>query len=592
MKALRVASDLALPLEIVTQTIGVLAKRRAGKSYLLARLVEELWKAQQQVVILDPKGDWWGLRSSADGKGEGIPILILGGEHKDVKLEPGAGDVVARMVVEERVSALLDLSELRKHEVATFCAAFLEQLYRLKAREEFRTAMMLVVDEADAIAPQRPQRGEERMLGAAEDIVRRGGQRGIGCAMATQRAAVLNKNVLTQVQILVALRLIAPQDLEAMNAWVDVHGTQEQRRALMASLPALPTGTAWFWSPGWPTTQGIFARAEVSRRWTFDSGATPRPGETRAAPKTVADVDLAAVQKRMAATLERAKAEDPRELRKRIAALEGELRQAKAAAPAPKVERVEISVLRDGQVRALDGLVARLEKAVTGVQAAAAVVDAQAREIRAAIAAARDPQRGAAGRTLAAAGRSRAAVPHLPSRTVAARAPATQQRAEGVTPAQQRILDALAWLEGVGLRRADRTQLALLAGASPTSSAYANNLGSLRSGGLVDYPGPNAVSLTEHGATMAQATEVPGTSAELQAAFLRRLSPAKARILSTLIAEYPRAVGRDQLAERSGASFSSSAYANNLGSLRSLGVIDYRDGGVVALPVLFLEGTA
>jgi DNA helicase HerA-like ATPase len=76
--------------------------------------------------------------------------------------------------------------------------AFLEALYRLKAREQFRTPVMLITDEADAIAPQRPMEGEERMLGAMEDIVRRGGQRGIGCMLITQRTAVLNKNVLTQ----------------------------------------------------------------------------------------------------------------------------------------------------------------------------------------------------------------------------------------------------------------------------------------------------------------------------------------------------------------------------------------------------------
>ena len=48
-----------------------------------------------------------------------------------------------------------------------------------------------------------------------EDIVRRGGQRGIGCTLVTQRSAVLNKNVLTQAQMLVVLRTIAPQDLAA-----------------------------------------------------------------------------------------------------------------------------------------------------------------------------------------------------------------------------------------------------------------------------------------------------------------------------------------------------------------------------------------
>lgn len=196
-RSLHLAKHLTLPLDAVTQTIAILAKRRAGKSYTMRRLVEQLLAAHQQVVIVDPKGDQWGIRSAADGKAPGLPVVILGGERGDVPLEPSGGEVVAKLVVEERVSVLLDVSLFRKHEVATFMTAFLENLYRLKAREQYRTPMMLVIDEADAIAPQKPQKGEERMLGAAEDIVRRGGQRGIGCVLVTQRSAVLNKNVLT-----------------------------------------------------------------------------------------------------------------------------------------------------------------------------------------------------------------------------------------------------------------------------------------------------------------------------------------------------------------------------------------------------------
>lgn len=190
MTLIRLASDLSLPLELVTESVAILAKRRAGKSYLARKLVEQLHAAAQQVVIVDPKGDWWGIRSAADGKAAGLPIVILGGERGDVPLEVGSGELVAGMVVRERVSVLLDLSQFRKHEVATFMTAFLEALYRLKAREEYRTPVMVCIDEADAIAPQKPQRGEERMLGAAEDLVRRGGQRGIGVTMITQRADV------------------------------------------------------------------------------------------------------------------------------------------------------------------------------------------------------------------------------------------------------------------------------------------------------------------------------------------------------------------------------------------------------------------
>ena len=40
MKTLRIAAGLSLALEAVTQAIGILAKRRAGKSYAMRRLTE------------------------------------------------------------------------------------------------------------------------------------------------------------------------------------------------------------------------------------------------------------------------------------------------------------------------------------------------------------------------------------------------------------------------------------------------------------------------------------------------------------------------------------------------------------------------
>lgn len=316
------APNLKLPIDAVTQTFGILAKRRAGKSYLTRRLAEQLFgPGGQQIVIVDPKGDWWGIRSAANGKDPGLPVVILGGEKGDVRLERGSGSLVATLVAEDRVSLVLDLSEFRKSEIAVFMADFLENLYRLKARDLYRTPVMLIIDEADAIAPQRPQKGEERMLGAAEDIVRRGGQRGIGCTMVTQRAAVLNKNVLTQVQMLIALRTIAPQDLEAAKAWIDVHGTIEQRATLMETLPALPVGDAWFWSPGWPTDDGIFVRDHVLPIETFDSGATPKAGERRTIPKRLADVNLDALREKMAETIARAEAEDPHKLQTTVVRL-------------------------------------------------------------------------------------------------------------------------------------------------------------------------------------------------------------------------------------------------------------------------------
>ena len=81
------------------------------------------------------------------------------------------------------------------------------------------------------------------MLGAAEDIVRRGGQRGIGITLVTQRAAVLNKNVLTQVGVLVLLRTTGSQDIDAVDEWIKKHGQPEERAKVLAVVPGSKSGS-------------------------------------------------------------------------------------------------------------------------------------------------------------------------------------------------------------------------------------------------------------------------------------------------------------------------------------------------------------
>lgn len=580
---LKLAKNLTLPVDTVTQTIAILAKRRAGKSYAMRRLVEQLFESGQQVVLVDPKGDQWGIRSTADGKNPGLPIVILGGERGDVPLESSGGEIVAKLVVEEQVSILLDVSLFRKHEVATFMTAFLENLYRLKAREIYRTPMMLVIDEADAIAPQKPQKGEERMLGAAEDIVRRGGQRGIGCVLVTQRSAVLNKNVLTQAQMLVALRTIAPQDLAAMDAWIQVHGEPEQRKTLMESLPSLPVGDAWFWSPGWPTTAGIFKRVHVLPIETFDSGATPKPGEKRVQPKNLADVDLEALTLRMAATIERAKADDPRELRKKIAELEKQLKATPATAPQVVKEPVEVKVpvIDEQQFRTIQ---TTLSDAMSGV----AEANDNLRDLKEYVAQIR---KAVSEFKLS---QSRPIITHNGRKPMMVSPESIRRVKEAVAgqlpPAKQKILNGLAFLEGIGVTTADKTQLALLVGVSPTSGGYFNNLGALRSDNLIEYPSGGTAMLTDAGRAVANTDGVPTNTTELHQSLSARLPAAKWRILKALIDAYPDAIQKDALAKQLGVSPTSGGYFNNLGSLRSLGLIDYPQPGTAkAKSVLFLE---
>lgn len=178
--------------------------------------------------------------------------------------------------------------------------------------------------------------------------------------------------------------------------------------------------------------------------------------------------------------------------------------------------------------------------------------------------------------------------PVAPARAQPAPRAASAAPTEGVSRSQQRILDSLAYLEGINVAQPTRTQLALWCDVSPTSGGYFNNLGALRTAGLIDYPSGGTVTLTDAGRAAAQPAE-PQTTEQMQAALCAKVGNAKAAILRALIDVYPDDISRDDLAERIGVSNTSGGYFNNLGALRTLGVIDYPGPGrVVALPVLFL----
>ena len=254
-----------------------------------------------------------GLRSSRDGKSPGYPIIVLGGDHEDIPILPTSGTAVADWVCKDRQSCILDLSNFKKGEQRRFATDFAEQLF-----SKNRDPLHLIVDEADMFAPQRPLPDHKRMLGAFEDLVRRGRKKGIGVTLATQRPAVVHKDVLTQVALLVSLRLTGPQDRNALEDWIRYNADDQEKQKVLSSLATLPVGTAWFWSPGW---LGMLKKAKVRQRRTFDSSATPVVGQKNRTPKR-APVDLEALKAKFSEAIERATQNDPAALRRRISELE------------------------------------------------------------------------------------------------------------------------------------------------------------------------------------------------------------------------------------------------------------------------------
>jgi len=562
MAKLQISPDLSLPLDAVTQTFAFLARRGAGKTYTASKLCELMLDASAQIVALDPVGVWYGLRLAADGKGKGYQVPVFGGEHGDVPLEPRAGSLIADLIVDRSISAVLDVSNFRKNERKQFVTDFAEQLFHRK--KTARSPIHFFLEESQVFVPEKIYRGEERMLGAFADIVKLGRNYGIGVSLISQRPQAVSKEVLNLTECLFVLQTTGPHERKAIEEWIKEKGLDAD---IKAELPHLEVGYAHVWSPQWLR---ISKTVKIAPKKTYDASATPTLGMKAVKPKELTPVDVEEIRQAMADTVRRAEENDPAALKREIAQLKKQL-QAKATPVEPKIERVEVPVLKDAQITRLEKACIRLSE--TGTQ----LVEV-ASEIKAAIQSlnGQRPQ-PAPRRTVETIKRSEPPAP--PDITD-----------KKLYPAHQRILQALAWYEAIDISPATKKQVALVAGQSAKSSSYTNNLGTLRTAGLISYPSPGMLQLTEAGRSLTEPQPRP-TNRELHEKVRGLLYPAQWRIVEALIAVYPDRLSKAELAEASGQSASSSSYTNNLGFLRTLGVIDYPEpGSAVATDLLFPEG--
>lgn len=553
---LNLAQNLSLPIDAVTQTFAIFGKRGSGKTNGATVLVEEMLRANLPVVVLDPVDAWWGLKSSFDGKSAGLPVYVFGGPHADLPLESTAGTLVAELVVKERLPIILSMKTWGVGERARFVTDFSKTLLRTNSEP-----LMVVLEEADAFIPQRPAKGEEAMLGEMDRMVRWGRSSGIGCTLITQRSAKVNKDVTTQAETLIAFRTTGPQDRDAIDNWIKFHACQDRREALLSSLPELETGTAWVWSPEWLE---VFDRYQFRRRQTYDSGATPKVGEHRPKPKELAVVDLERLRGQMAETIERAKANDPAELKRTIADLKRELQRVKSERPPePSVAEIDreaisklVELLKDETDRvdmntilsSIRGLEAACDKKLKAVLELASVLSRKGAVVSA-----------GAGRT----------VGHVIDRRAKISVVHSGNGSE-ISGGLRRMMIALAQRPGLS-----KKQLGVRAGLSSTSGTFGTYLGRMRSSGWVE--GSETICLTQEGAAALGDYEPLPEGMDLLAYWLDELGSSGAgRMLRVLAEKYPEALSKEDLGRYAEISHTSGTFGTYLGKLRTLELVEGR----------------
>jgi hypothetical protein len=606
-KGLRVAEGVLLPLDYVTKTCAILAQRRKGKTYLGCDLAEELAAAELPWVALDPTGAWWGLRSSADGKHAGLPVVVIGGQHGDLPLERDGGAVIADLVLDHPGWYVLDLSLLESRAAEReFTATFGDRLHRRKMQPGMDFPLHLFVDEADLFVPQEKEttwnsgRGSRipDVLAVYGGIVRRGGLHGLGSTLISQRPALINKNALTQIDLLFLLRLVAGQDQDAVyKNNVSRFLPKTEALALMATLATLPIGEGWILEPGAdpPTVE----RVRFRERQTFNSSATPKPGERRVEPSVFAEIDLDELRAGMESAIERARQDDPAELRRRLRAAEDrahgldqlveEWKQraenaAALAAAAVEPERVEVPVFTVGDLDEIWKLVQATKD--TGEQLTATL-----REVAQPLAEAILRAAEAAENPRVPVERPAPPPPPRPAPPVRIEANANANaNGDGdvkLKAGARRMVEMLGRLHPEPLTR---VQLGTLADITPTSGTFSDYLSSLRRAGLVDDASDGRVALTQAGLDAAAAHVGLGSPspAELKEMWSRKFKAGARRMLDELFAVYPDGLTRDELSDRAEITKSSGTFSDYLSSLRRNKIIVERDGSIYAGDALFL----
>ncbi len=287
-RALQVAKNFSISLDAFATTgerDAILASSGMGKSYLTGVLLEETLENNQMVCVIDPEGEHFTLAAR-------YPMLIIGGEHGSLPLDEEAIDLYIEAMLQNRLSAVFDLSDYLDEEQQHLYGLIVDCLFQ--AEQKYRTKIRLVVEEAQIYAPQRmagssmPKKGKKRSIDpvqASQKIAKRGRKRAIDSLWATQRPASLSKDILSQCNRFWFGGIQSEQDYKAIKPFLNEAGIS------FAAIKSLKPGEFYYYAKG--ETHIL----KVRKRHCQHAGATPEAGQNFHA---IADGEMEAAMKALA----------------------------------------------------------------------------------------------------------------------------------------------------------------------------------------------------------------------------------------------------------------------------------------------------
>lgn len=590
-----ITPDVTLPEEVLQNHIGVVGKTGSGKTSTAKLLIERLAAEGARVCVLDPiKSDWWGLTSSADGQSPGLPFSILGGPKGHVPLHADAGEPLGRIVAGGSLPlSIIDMADFEPGDHARFFIAFAKSLFRHAAG-----VVYLVVEEAHIFAPkERAGIGEEtKSIHWMSKLASAARSKGIRLVVCTQRTQKLHNDVLGSCETLIVHRLTLPADQKPVIDWLKGNTNAKIAKEIAASLSSLKTGEGWICSG----EANFVRRVQFPRISTYDNSCTPT-GDTAAAEVRTAAVDLDRLRSIVGEAVASAEEHDVKRLRAKVKDLKDQLAKAlrtPVSVPPEDVQQLRRDLENERELRiATEEDLAVCTRAIHDVRE---IID----RIRDSGSLGDDPvDRDTELVTLAPRRLRLARVPEA-VKTAAANGelvkPAAQPEGtdvrdigtSGLTGPQQRLVDALAWWETVGIPEPTRTQAGWIAGYTASSGTFRTLLSEAKKLDLIEYCGTGQITLLATGKGRASWPGGPGTLKELHDRIRERLTGPQLKLFNALVdGAAGHEVRRTTVAEIAGYEATSGTFRTLLSECRGLGLLVYPSKQTVqASRLLFPEG--
>ncbi len=573
---------LCIPEKTIQQHVVMLGKTGAGKSSALRHIVEHLLDQQKRVCVIDPKGDWWGLKSSADGKAAGYPVIMFGDfknpQAQDVPINEHSGAHVAELVASGNRPCVIGLRGWMPAAMTRFWIDFATALFNANAGE-----LNLVIDEVHNFAPKafRHDGDAAKALNRTNRLLAEGRGIGIVCLVASQRPQKVHNDTLTSCETLVAMRVVHAADRTAIKEWIDGCGDKDQGKNVLATLAQLSRGEGWVWSP-----ESGFGpeRVKFPMFTTFDSFAPPQL-QKRVSGRGWSTVDLTAVREKLAAAIKEAKENDPKELRAEISRLKLELlRKPKPAAAAPTVkietQIIDRPVFAKGEIDALKDIFERTHAKIEGAEIIFRDVLKRVQATAAAPASAPKPA------LKAFAPRPRVPAPRIVLES--ADRPDDDNALNGQPAVDKCARAILAVLDNYRTEGCAIDKLALLAGYRITGG-FRNSLSMCRVAGAIVGENTGVMHITPHGSSYGPFPEIPTGQARIEFWKNHRSFDRCAKAIFAVLLEAGGPLGMEDIAAKCSPPYQvTGGFRNSLSMLRTAGVIVGRNTEAMSIaPAVF-----